>query len=160
MSHKAHNAKTMLEIPATHRSHEVAASARQFAACPLNGIMGTMVALGPDPVSRNVVLLTMIMVFDEMVEICVVEPVGTLSADTMGEMTGMVDEVELTVNVLVPTTVEVIVVVFAVVERVVVVTIIAGIAVGVGLMGPTVVKVAVRVDNGVMPIVPTLAPPP
>jgi len=178
MPHNPHKSKTMLEIPVAHRSHEVAASARQFAACPGNGMM---LALGPAPVSKNVVLLTMIMVFDETVEVSVVEPVGRLNADMIGEMTGMVDAVEVTVNVVVSETVNVVtpaavevVVVAAAADEVVVVTaaavkvvavtttavdvivvVIAGVVAGSavpgngGLYGATVVSGTVRVDSGV-----------
>ena len=62
----------MLKIPVAHRSHDVATPACHVAVLP--GLYGIMVTVGPTPVSKYVVLLTMIMVFDETVDICVVVP--------------------------------------------------------------------------------------
>jgi len=162
MLHKLHKRQTMLEIPVAHKSHEDAKPASQVAALP--GVYGIMVTVGPTPVSKNVVLLTMIMVFDETVETSVVVPFGRLNADTMGEITGMVD-VAVIVTVVVPVElmrVEVAVVV-AVVVDVAVPTVTIGIA-GTdkdGLYVAIVVIGTVRVAGiGVITVGEGLTPPP
>jgi hypothetical protein len=84
MLHKLHKRQTMLEIPVAHKSHEDAKPACQVAALP--GVYGIMVTVGPIPVSKNVVLLTMIMVFDETVETSVVVPCGSAGEFVFGEI--------------------------------------------------------------------------